>query len=710
MSCILQEHRPLILTIDDDDMIRLLLDDILSREGFEVVGATGGQVGLEMFRERRPSLILLDVMMPEMDGFACLEALRALSGTSLLPIIMLTGADDVASIHRSFGLGATDFIAKPINWSTLPYRLRYMLRASQALTDLAYSESVLRNAQKIARLGNWEFEPNTEYVTCSNEALHVLGVAPENFNNHWLALLKAVHVADTHRLRQVMTSCLNQGHSLSIEIRVVHTDNTVFVVHIQGEAEVQHGMVVRLHGTVQDITERRKIEDQVRFLSYYDPLTGLPNRALFKEILEQAISYCDRYGTSLATLFVRIDRFKRINETLGPLVGDRVLQLFANCLSQSLRDSDYVAVATDFSCTETTVSRLGGSEFTIMLNPINSTQDSIKVAKRIFQGIATPFEVDGHEIYLKASIGIAVYPGDSMDVNTFIKNGEFAMHHAGEQGQNTYQFFSKSLNVAAFQKLSLESNLRRAIERNELILHYQPKINLQHNRVIGMEVLVRWQRPNFGLIPPTEFIPVAEDSGLIIPISNWILKTACCQVRAWQLDGLPPLSVAVNISALQFRQTNFLLQVHETLEISGLAAENLKLELTEGILLDNIDEVMTTLNKLRAMGIQISIDDFGTGYSSLAYLKKLPISELKIDQSFVRDIPHSEDDMTIVSTIIAMAKALSLAVVAEGVETEQQVDFLRQQGCDMVQGYFYSKPLPSEEFAQFVLNYQQGNA
>lgn len=711
MKNLAQESRlPLILTIDDDDITRLMLQNILSSEGFEVLGASDGQTGLEMFDERRPDLILLDIMMPEMDGFACLKVLRSAPCNSLLPIIMLTGIDDIESIHRCFDLGATDFIAKPINWPTLPYRLRYMMRASEALVSLARSETALSNAQKIAHLGNWDWDINTNRMACSKEALNVLGVAEADFNGQRLDFFKTVHPSDIPHLHEALELCAKRGRPFSFEIRLGHADETAHMARIQAEAKMLLGQVETVHGTVQDITEQRQIEGQVHHLSYYDALTGLPNRTLFKEILKLAINYCDRYGVLLAGLFVGIDRFKRINETLGEAIGDRILQMFVERLIHAVRDCDHTAVARDLEMdfeirddsTDITVARLGDSEFAIMLNYIRDTSDSAKVAEQIFKEMASPFEVEGNEIYLAANIGITVYPADAQDADTFIKNGEFALNHAREQGQNSHQFFSKPLNVAAFQKLSMENGLRHAIERDELILHYQPLINLQHNQVVGTEALLRWQHPQFGLVAPALFIPIAEDSGLIGSIGHWVLTTACRQLRTWQLEGMTALMVSVNVSVFQLRHNDFSLHVREILGSTGLAAENLKLELTENILMEENSDAMTTLIKIRAMGVGISIDDFGSGHSSLSYLKKLPISELKIDRSFVKDIPHNEDDKVITSAIINLAKNLSLEVVAKGVENEQQLAFMRLHACDAVQGYFYSKPLPQAEFAKFV--------
>ncbi len=706
MTDTMQESRPLILTIDDD-MILLMLKDILSREGFEVLSATSGQAGLDMFRERHPDLVLLDVMMPEMDGFACLEALRAIPSNSLLPIVMLTGADDMKSIHRSFGLGATDFIAKPFSWPTLPYRLRYMLSSSEALRNLARSEAILYNAQKIAHIGNWDWEVSTNHMTCSKEALNVLGVSSTNFNSHRLDLFKTVHPSDAPRLHQALELCTKQGRAFSFEIRLVYADETVHVAHIQGEANMQQGRVETVQGTVQDITERCRIEDQVLHLSYYDPLTGLPNRTLFKKILRQAISYCERHEVLLVGLFVRIDSFKRINETLGPAIGDRVLKMFTERLMRILQDSDYVAVARDFEIdfeiedisTDITVSRLGDSEFSALLNYVQDPRDSAKVANRIFKEMEAPFEVEGKEIYLAISIGIAVYPEDGKDIDTFIKNGEFAMNHAG---LNSHQFFNKSLNIAAFHKLLMESSLRRALERNELILHYQPKVDLRNNQVVGMEALVRWQHPELGLMPPDQFLTITEGSGLIGPIGDWVLATACRQLRIWQQEGMSSLVMSVNVSAVQLLDKDFLLRLSKILDTTELAAEHLTLELTESTLMEGGSDAMEIFREIQALGVRICIDDFGAGYSSLSYLKKLPISELKIDHLFIRDVPHNEDDKAITSAIIALANSLSLKVVALGVENEQQVAFLCQHACYTGQGGFYSRPLPPTEFSQFV--------
>ncbi|MFZ2168307.1 MAG: EAL domain-containing protein [Methylococcaceae bacterium] len=694
--------RNLILIIDDDDMMPLMLHHILDREGFDLLNASSGFEGIEIIKTRRPELVFLDVMMPEMNGFDCLQAIRAIPGMELMPIVMLTGADDFDSINRSFQLGATDYIAKPINWPILPHRLRFLLRASSALNQLEKREAELRCAQKIAHLGSWSWTVANDKMQWSDEVFNVLDVDPDDFQGQRLDLYKKLQRDDADKLHQVIESSVTNKHNFDLQFHIHRANGSDQVVLLRGEPLIDGDNVTRIQGTIQDITERQRVEEQIRILSYYDPLTGLPNRKLFKEMLGQAIAYCNRFNAVLAALFISIDRFKRINETLGPNVGDRVLKMFADRLVTHVRDCDYIAVNADYDFYDMPVSKLGGNEFTVLLNHIHDSRDSVKVAERFFQIMSESFNIGEHEIFLAINIGITVYPGDGVDEDSFIKNAEFAMNLAKEQGQNTYQFFSKSLNIAALHKLSMENNLRHAIERDQLILYYQPKVNMREKRVIGCEALIRWQHPEYGLVMPSQFIPIAEDSGLIIDISNWVLEAACKQMHLWQQQGFKSLIIAINVSANQFRQRGFIRQVDNTLTTQDLDPQYLRLELTESILMDNVEDALVSLREFHALGIHISIDDFGTGYSSLAYLKKLPITELKIDRSFIQDIPYNEDDMAITTAILLLAKSLSLEVVAEGVEHEEQAVFLMQQGCEIAQGFLYSKPLPATEFAVFV--------
>ncbi|MEN9357702.1 MAG: hypothetical protein RL695_1873, partial [Pseudomonadota bacterium] len=483
----------------------------------------------------------------------------------------------------------------------------------------------------------------------------------------------------------------------------VHADGSEHVIHAQGAPVYDDDhVIIQIAGLVQDITEFRRIEDQVRLLSHYDGLTGLANRTTFKEILTQGVSYCDRYGSKLAALFVSIDKFNRINESYGPDVGDLILRQFTERLERAVRESDFIAISTEVSYSDATISRLGGNEFTVLTNHIKDSRDMVKIASRIIGSTQTPYMIEGQEVFLTLSIGICVYPGDGYDVDSFIQNGEFAMHHAREQGFNQYEFFSKSLNVEVFKKLALENSLRRAIERNELRLYYQPKFNVATGQVVGMEALVRWCHPDIGIVPPFDFIPLAEESGLIIPIGEWVIEEACRQSQAWQAAGMPPLPVAVNVSGVQFELKEFAAKLDGVLRRTGIEPGCLELEMTESVLMSNVANAMHTLKCLKEMGIKISVDDFGTGYSSLSYLSRFPIDELKVDRSFVMHVPDNKTDATITAAVIALAHSLGLQVVAEGVETKEQADFLVGNGCVVMQGYLYSRPIPADEIPPLV--------
>lgn len=430
---------------------------------------------------------------------------------------------------------------------------------------------------------------------------------------------------------------------------------------------------------------RRQAEERVRHLAHYDELTGLPNRSMFNQRLAHALAQARRNDKPLAILFIDLDRFKNINDTLGHDAGDRVLKEVAERLRSCLRESD-------------TAGRLGGDEFVVLIEELSQPVYVAGVAQKILAAVAKPLILDAQEFHLTASIGISAYPDDSKDMQSLLKNADIAMYRAKEQGRNNYQFYSAQMNVHTLERLALESNLRRALERNEFLLHYQPKVDIGSGRITGMEALVRWQQPAKPLILPAQFISLAEETGLIVPIGEWVLKTACAQNKSWQEHGLPPLRVAVNLSARQFGHETLLQDVARVLNETGLDPTALEFEITESMVMHNPEHAVKLLTKLKAMGIQLSIDDFGTGYSSLNYLKRFPIDSVKIDRSFIQDLPGDGDDAAITRAIIAMAHSLRLKVIAEGVETEEQLSFLRNHGCDEMQGNYFSKPLPENEF------------
>lgn len=457
----------------------------------------------------------------------------------------------------------------------------------------------------------------------------------------------------------------------------------------------------------------KQSEQQIKQMAYYDHLTNLPNRVLFQERLRQGISLAHRYERTSVVLFLDLDNFKRINDTLGHRVGDMLLQGVAERLRDSVRKSDAIT-RTRSDDPDATIARIGGDEFILLLTEINQPEDAARVAQRIIEGLNRPFVLDGNEVVVTASIGIALFPDDGEDMDTLLKNADIAMYHAKEQGRNGYQFYRNSMNAAALEKLKLENDLRRALVRNEFTLFFQPEIDVQDGSLEGLEALIRWNHPERGLVGPLEFIPVAEDSGLILPIGEWVLRAACRQNREWQDAGLPAVPVSVNLSGHQFRQKNFVDVVRGALMESRLEPQHLILEITESVLMKDTAASMETLEELRAMGVRLAVDDFGTGYSSLSYLKRFPIHSLKIDRSFIKEVAVNADDAAIVTAIIVMGHSLKLAVVAEGVEKKEHADILRTQGCDHMQGYFISKPMPAADvpalFSRGVVTAPSGSA
>jgi len=437
-------------------------------------------------------------------------------------------------------------------------------------------------------------------------------------------------------------------------------------------------------GIMRDITARKATEAKIIHLAHFDALTDLPNRLLVQDRIQQAIVAAERSGSEFAVLFIDLDKFKDINDTLGHDVGDRLLEMVAHRLTESLRAQD-------------TVGRQGGDEFIVLLASLSTVEDSARVAQKILDTLSQPFDINGQNLHSGASIGIAVYPHDGTSVETLLKNSDTAMYSAKDSGRNNYQFFAEAMNAAAAERLLLEGSLRRAIERNELLLHYQPLVNIASGSIVALEALVRWDHPQLGQVGPTRFIPVAEESGLIVPLGEWVLRQACLQLIQWREQGIQLPRIVINLSPRQFRQKHLLRNFYRVLSETGVDPHWLGLEITESVIMDNPEISIGVLKQLKTLGFQLSLDDFGTGYSSLSYLKRLPIDKLKIDQSFVRDITTDVDDEAMVAAIIVMAHQLNITVVAEGVETEGQLAFLREHGCDEYQGYYFSVPLPPGE-------------
>lgn len=451
----------------------------------------------------------------------------------------------------------------------------------------------------------------------------------------------------------------------------------------------------------RDVTTQKRAEEKISKMAYFDVLTNFPNRYLFRDRLNQAILYAEKYKKLLAVIYLDLDDFKRVNDTFGHNFGDKLLQSVSDRLEKNIRSLDTLSRIEEDRL-ETTVARLGGDEFTILLRELKETKDASRVAKRIVDLFSQPFHIENRLIFISTSIGMALYPDDGRDVDTLLKNADAAMYHAKEKGGNGFQFFSEHMNIEALERFSMENSLRNAADNKDFQLYYQPQFDSSTGKIIGVEALMRWMHPERGMLLPDTFIPISEESGLIMPIGNWAIRTACEQNKAWQLAGLRPIYVTVNTSGIQFKQKNFVESIAQTLLDTDLEPQFLELELTESVLMEPTETTFNTLNELKAAGVRIAIDDFGKGYSSLGYLKRLPIDTLKIDRSFVRDIISNSDNRAIIKAIISIARTLNLKVIAEGVETHEQLSYLQEQGADGIQGFLLSEPITPDSFAQLL--------
>ena len=698
-----------MLHVDDDAASLMMAEGALEEAGFDVVQAMNGEEAIERFGEHDPDLIIMDAMMPVMDGFDSISRLRRLGGGAHVPILMITGLDDLDSITRAYDVGATDFLTKPINFFILPHRVQYMLRSKRTSDELRASQSKLDNAQRIARLGNWEWYPATRELTWSREFGRILGRPEVELGGEWSTFIEHVEEEDREELEAAALKAVREGRTMSAEFRIrdPEDDSRLRTVRVEAEPSQTDGPEQERHmlGTLQDITERTDAQAQIHNLAYYDLVTGLPNRAQLHEQLRHALKSASRSKEEFAILFLDLDHFKQVNDTLGHDAGDDLLKEVSERLLSVVRESDSVGRPVnahgESSEPEHTVARLGGDEFVVLLGRIGRAEDAARVAQRIAESIARPYAIAETEVAVTTTIGISIYPTDGEDVETLLKHADVAMYHAKESGRNGYQFYSRGIHEKALARFSMERELREGIERGELSVVYQPKVTLATGDLCGAEALVRWCHPEKGEVSPAEFIPLAEETGLILPIGQFVLREACAQRQRWSDDGMAPFPIAVNCSSVQFTRGDVIGDIDSAIADSGLDPRWLEVELTESLLLKDIDAGIGCLERMKRLGIQVAIDDFGTGFSSLSYLKRLPVDKLKIDQSFVRDLADDAGDAAIVSAIVTLSRNLGLSVVAEGVETREQYDILDGYGCHEAQGYLISWPLGVEDFERW---------
>lgn len=693
-----------ILVADDEPTSRLLMRATLAKSGFEPVLAVDGQDALTQFRSSSCDMVMLDVEMPLLDGFQVCAALRAEAGPEL-PIVMVTGMDDVESIERAYQSGATDFIAKPINWSLIGHRVKYLFRSYDTMGKLR--ASLARNDAILKAIPDLMFELDLDgrFLDFHSPDSSLLAIPLDRLLGNTVAQTLPPDAAEIcmAALQEADLKGISGGRS----IKLPHAEGIRwFELSVAGKA-TEPGHTRRFIVLARDISEHKEAEKRITRLAYFDSLTGLPNRQSFLDHLEREVARSRREDRRLAVLFMDLDGFKKVNDTMGHGTGDLILQWAADRLRQSTRPSDLVSRVE--SAAESELARLGGDEFTVLLPNLAQSDDALIVAHRIREAMRRPFHLEGREVVLTTSIGIALCPDDGESADALLKHADTAMYHAKEQGRDNCQYYSASLTQYAMQRMNLESDLRLAVERNEFFLHYQPQLDIQSGRILSVEALIRWQHPTQGLVSPMSFIPVAEENGLIVPIGEWVLRTACTDAAAWRAAG-HALRVAVNLSPLQFRHPGLVQTVQDILDATGLPAELLELEVTEGALMEDSEITLATLHALRSHGMHLSLDDFGTGYSSMSYLTRLPLNNLKVDQSFVRNLPHDKESLAIVRAIVSLAKAIGLTVTAEGIEDLEQARVLQSFACEMLQGYCISKPIPAQELMPLLNRHWQLDA
>jgi len=698
------EEREMILLVDDDPVARVLTASVLESHGLDVVDVESGEHAIARFESVAPHCVVLDALMPGLDGFDTCRRLRALPGGAHIPILMLTGLEDEDSVARAYEVGATDFFVKSQQWTLLAQRVRYLLRSSRMRVELERSRARLAKAQALAKLGNWDWDLRTHTLAMSAEVFRTLGLAPREGRCSENVLTDRLYAEDLLALRSELQTIVDTRRPHTFELRVRHADGRTVIIQCEAEVEAEEdGHVVRLSGTTQDITQRKEAEMQIRALANFDALTQLPNRRMFSERFAQAISEASVRRHGLAILFVDLDRFKHINDTQGHTGGDALLVDVAGRLVQGVR------VERPNDRGEDVVARLGGDEFVVLLGNIEDRAAAERVADRLLERLREPFIVRGVENYLSACVGIACYPEHGNDPDTLMQNADAAMYAVKSAGRNGVRVYAPEMTTDVRRRWAIETDLHKALERREFELYYQPQVDVHTGRVIAVEALMRWNR-NGQVIGPSDFIPVAQDCGMIIPMGEWALEEALRQARAWFDDGLPEIRVAVNIPSTHFQRGDLCGAVRRAIQQSGVAPHVLEVEITETVLMQDLDRTMSALVELTQMGVNLSVDDFGTGYSSLAYLKRFPLDTLKIDRSFVGDLTPGSDNEAIVAAILAMARTLGLKVVAEGVETEEQAKLLSEAGCQVMQGYYYSRPVKPEVLARLMRERLGGSA
>ena len=718
----MQQPPALILIIDDVPANLSVMLDLLESEGHRVSVASSGAEGVRRAEVEKPDLILLDVMMPGEDGFSVCRRLKRGTATQHIPVIFMTSLDDLQDRLAGFDAGGVDYVAKPLQLAEVLSRVRTHLELSVLRRQLAEQNQQLRQArdeleQRVrsrtaALLAEIEERRRAEIelqlysqqiqdlynkAPCGYHSLDAEGVCVRinDTQVNWLGYSRTEMVGkpltdflpykSATVFRKAFTLIKQRGWVRDVELQLLRRNGTCMPVLLSATAvRDAEGRFVMTRTTLYDLSERKKAEELIKHMAHHDPLTGLANRTLFQQKLGQLISQARRRNESVATIFLDLDQFNQINDSFGHAVGDIVLREISKRLSRCLRDSDALA-------------RWGGDEFVVALSAPDVRESAPRVAESMLKELSEPVFAEDHELHLSGSVGISLYPTDGLDARTLLRAADTAMYHAKDRARGSWKFFTPELTANVQHRTKLAALLHGAQQRNEISLHYQPQVDIDSGRIVGVEALMRWHRADLGAISPAEFIPIAEDTGLIQPLGEWALQRACEQTKRWHDAGHRDLTLAVNLSVRQLADPNIGERVITTLRQTGLPANALELEITENLLLQPTDDILRLLNELNELGVRLTVDDFGIGYSSLSYLQRFPIKALKIDRTFVSRIGVALHDDTIVGAIIALAQSLHLRVLAEGVESKSQVEFLRERGCRVAQGYLYSRPVEADQ-------------
>lgn len=713
-----EEIKASILVVDDNPAKRLALVSVLESLNQNIVMADSGREALRCLLDQEFAVILLDVQMPLMGGFETARLIRSRDQSESTPIIFVTAfSHGETDMVEGYSLGAVDFIFTPIIPEILRAKVAVFVNLFQNVQMIKRQEEHLENVVK----------QRTAALTAEIAERKQAEIAIRKLSSAMEKVADSIFITDINGVIDYVNSAFEKNTGFSADEVIGKTPRVlksgkhdelfyqqIWETLLKGEVyrnvfinrrkngqlyheavtitplTDEHGIIVHYISSGRDITESIHTQERLHHLAHHDVLTGLPNRALFVDRLKHALKRAERRKRSVAVLFLDMDRFKLVNDTLGHEAGDRLLQAMATRLQTAVREGDSVA-------------RFGGDEFAGFLNDVASPEDVAFIVEKVLEALAPPFTIDGHELFISGSVGVSLYPHDGVDAKTLMKNADTAMYRAKQRSGNTSEFYHADMNAHALARLQLETGLRHAIERQEFVLHYQPQFEIKTGAIVGIEALIRWQRSDMSLLSPMEFVPLLEETGLILAVGEWMLHTACQQHQAWMAAGLPSVRMAVNISGRQFEGKNLIQSLQRVLKNIPMQATALELEITESILMKNGDTDIESLQALHEMGMRFAIDDFGTGYSSLTYLKRFPIDILKIDKAFVHDITVDTDDAAIVSAIISMAHSLGIKTVAEGVETLEQLELLHKKGCDFAQGFYFSPPIAGPEMEKLLI-------